>query len=117
MIKSVTLLKSGIDQQQGTVTSYLLFDVRRSRMIKNGEPIQNDMTANHSTTFHIPRYELDRIGINDINAADRIVETSDFSPLNETRYWQPESTTSITVKLLENEVHVDCLRVDPPKTS
>jgi hypothetical protein len=113
-IPKITLLKRGIDQQQGTVTSYELFECRRGQINKTGEPIQDDMSSRHTCIWHLPRIELDRIGIKDINAADRIVEVEVITPF-ETHIWQPESTTSIDTKLGNVHVDVSCLRVDPPR--
>lgn len=112
-LKTVTFLKRGIDQRQGQVTKFIMYQCRRSSMHKTKEPIQNDMTADHRTVWHIPRSEMDRLGISDINATDRIIEVSNNSPL-QTRWWQPESTTTIDIKLFENCIDVACLRVDPP---
>lgn len=108
ILESVTLLKRNDNQQQGTVTSYALFQCRRSMIFKMGETLQGDMNSDHRATWHVPRIELDRIGISYLNPLDRIVD-------NKGRYWQPESNMLITIKLFENHVCVDCLRVDPPK--
>ena|ERR1700722_1972830 len=115
MLKTVTLLKRNIDQQQGTVTKFTVYECWRSFIHKTGEPIQNDMTSEHRTVWHIPRTELDRLGLTDINALDRIIETS-TSP-NQIRWWQAESTTPIDIRLFEDFVVVACLRIDPPTTS
>lgn len=110
-LQTITLLKRNDDQQEGTVTSYLLFDCRRSSISKTGEPIQAGMTSEHRTTWQIPRIELDRQGITHIMPADRFVDMD--SPDGFLRYWQPESTTEIRDKLFQNQVFVDCLRIDP----
>jgi len=104
--QTVTLLKRGDDQQQGTVTAYTLRNCRWSRIISTGEQIQQDMTSDHRRLFHIPRIELDRNGINYINSADIFVDKTN-------RYWQKEATTDQTVKLGEQHLCVQCLRVDP----
>jgi len=106
-LESITLLKRSDDQQEGTVTSYKLFQCRRGRITKTGEPISHDMTSDHRASWHIPRVELDRVGVNYINAADRIVDYRG-------RYWQPESTTPIEIKIFENQLTIPCLRIDPP---
>lgn len=107
MIETVTILKRNNDQQQGTVTAYTLFNVRNGPKVKTKEPIQRDMSADYRTTFHVPTIELHRVGIHYINAADRFVK-------KDGSYWQPESDTTITVKMLDNEIDIDCVRVDPP---
>lgn len=110
-LKTVTVLKRGWDQKEGTVTSYTFFEARRSQITKTGEPIQQEMLSDHRTTWHLPRTEFDRNGITELNPADRIIETS-TSP-NETRHWQPESGNTITAKLFEDHVCVECVRIDP----
>ncbi len=107
ILESVTLLKRGPDQQQGTVTAYGLHQCRWSRIYKTGQPLQGDMSSNHRRTLHIPVIELDRIGITYISAVDRFVD-------QDGRFWQPESYNTITVKLIENHMCVDCVRIDPP---
>lgn len=115
MLKTVTLLKRNNDQQEGVVTAYTLFKVRRSLIVKTREPIFGDMMADHRSTWHIPRSEMYRVGLTDINPADRIVEAPDYSynPA-QVRYWQPESNTTISIKLMETHIDVPCFRVDPP---
>jgi hypothetical protein len=82
-------------------------------IFKTGETIQGDMSADHRTTWHIPRIELDRIGIAYLNAADRIRQ--DFG--NEKgSYWMPDAETRISVKLGSVEIDLDCTRVDPPRS-
>lgn len=110
ILERVELLKRDDNQRQGTVRSLILFSCRRGQITKTGETIQADMNANHSTTWHIPLRELNRVGVAYLNPLDRIIDKNGF-------WWQPEGTTNITQKLMLNEVDVDCLRVDPPKTS
>ena len=107
MLEKITILKRNDDQQQGTVRSIVLFQCRRSQIFKTGEPLQGDMSAGHQTVWHIPRIELDRVGIDHLNALDRIIDPQG-------RTWQPEATTMITQKLFDNHVCISCLRVDPP---
>ena len=108
MLQTITLLKRGDDQQEGTVTSIVLFQCRRSAIHKTGEAIAGDMLSNHRTVFHIPRIELDRVGIQYITPLDRIVERWKNSPPS-TRTWQPEATTMIDVKLMETHLCLACL--------
>lgn len=115
------LLKRGNDQAQGTVVSHALFETRRSSQVKRGEPIQDDMAAQHTTSWHIPVTELHRVGVQYLNALDRIVEdhgqgNAVLSP-QDWHYWQPESGDTIHVKLFSNWVTFDALRVDPPDLS
>ena len=111
MTETVTLLKRGDDQAMGTITAYTLYKCRRSKIHKTGELIQGDMTANHRTIWHIPRVQLDKVGVKFLSAADRIVQTKGRE---KGWTWQPEATTMIDLKLLSNEFDLHCLRTDPP---
>jgi len=106
-LQTVTLLKRDDDQRQGTVRSIILYETWRSSIYKTGEPLQHDMVSDHRTVWHLARVELDRIGVAYISPIDRIVD-------DQQRYWQPESTTNIDIKLFELHVHFSALRVDPP---
>ena len=108
--ETITLLKRGDDQQEGTVVSYVVYQCRRSLYTKSGEAIQGAMPVVERAVWHIPRREMDRIGVAYLNVLDRIVD-------GKGRYWQPESGTEIIVKLCEVEVDLQCLRIDPPGTS
>lgn len=110
ILESVTLLKRGDNQQQGTVTSYRLHQIRWSRVYKAGNTIQGDMNAEHYRQIHIPRIELDRIGIAYINPTDRFID-------KDGRYWHPEANEQIVVQLCEQHVCVNCRRVDPPRAA
>ena len=107
-LQTVLLLKRNDDQQQGTVRTIKLFQVRQSMQQKTGESIQSDMEANTNCSWHIPRTELDRVGVSYLNNLDRIVDRKN-------RYWQPESGDTITVKLFEVHVCISCVRIDPPE--
>ena len=108
-LETVTLLKRGDDQSEGTVTAYVIFECRRSRIHKTGEPIQHDMVVGHTTVWHIPRIELDRIGVAYLSVLDRFVDQYN-------RFWQPESPQQLDIALFEDQLHVQCVRVDPPAT-
>lgn len=109
MTYTVTLLKRGNDQKQGTVVSLKLFHCRKSMVNRTGEPLQGQMTSSHRTVWHIPGTSLKQIGVAFISAADRIVDGAEV--------WQPESDTEITEKMFNNEIDLSCLRCDPPKVS
>lgn len=109
MNETVTLHKRGNDQRQGTVTKYLLFQCRWSKIYKAGEPLQADMSSAHSRRLHIPVIELERNGIAFINAADEFID-------KEGRHWRPESKQTITVQLIQQHFCVDCVRCDPPNS-
>ena len=116
MLQTVILLKRGDNQQQGTVTSYTIYECRQSLINKNpGETFQGDMTSDHRCIWHIPRVEMQRIGVHYFNPLDRIIDS--ISHENRLRYWQPEGTTNIDITLFEVHVDLWCLRVDPPVSS
>ena len=117
-LKSIVVLKRNVDQGQGTVTKYNLFQCRRSFISKTGEAIYDDETSQHSCIWHIPRIEMQRVGLTDINSADRIIENTDYAPTTtKQRWWQPESTVGVDIKLFENQLRVQCLRIDPPNVA
>ena len=113
MLQTVTLLKRGDDQAEGTVTSYTIFNVRRGKMFKHGEPLQGDMTVSYWTTFHIPRAELQRVGVAYLSTLDRIVENMPNANDNTTgtRTWQPEAPSRHSDKLFTDHYCVDCLLI------
>lgn len=103
---TVTLLKRGDDQQEGSVIAYTLYECRRSNMSKTGEPIQGDMPVGCSTTWQIPAIQLRRINVNYLNVLDRIVDQLGM-------YWQPESGQSIILSQFDSHYIVSCVRIDP----
>lgn len=103
-LETVTLLKRKDDQKQGTVTSHRVHQCRWSRTIKTGEPMAGEMLSSHAAQLHIPRVEMDRLGIHYFNPTDRFIDRKG-------RTWQPESTTTIIEKLFLNHVCVDVLQV------
>lgn len=110
MLEKIRLLKRGDDQQQGTVTVYVLHECRRSSIPKGGQTLDGDMSVDHETVWHIPDSELQRVGINYLNPADRIEQLVGKEKGN---FWQPESTTTIEKKLFDTHSHVRCLLLVP----
>ncbi len=111
-METVTLLKRNDDQQEGTVTAYVLFNCRRSPIEKDKEPLLQDMNAGSRTVWHIPYVELSRVGVGYLNALDRIVDTASGSP----RYWMMEVGSEIRHKLFLNWYTVTMVMVNPPPT-
>ena len=112
-MEKVKILKRNDDQQQGTVRALICYQARRSAIIKTGETYQGDMIGDHTTVWHIPFVEMQRLGINYFNPADRIVQLEGREKGNT---WMPEATTVIDVKLFGNHIDLACKRCDPPKT-
>lgn len=111
-LEKITLLKRGDDLQEGQLRSLTIYQARRSMISKRGEPLQGDMAVGTAAVWHIPRSELERVGVQHINVLDRFVDYS--GPEGLPRYWQPESGQNILVKCFEQHYTVDCVRVDPP---
>ena len=109
----VRLHKRGDDQRQGTVRALILYQCRRSRIGKTGETFQGDMVSDHRVVWHIPVVELNRVGVQYLNALDRIEEIRGPGAVPG-RFWQPEGSTDLDLKLFENYYDIYCLRVDPP---
>jgi hypothetical protein len=103
-LRPITLLKRGDNQAQGTVRAIQMWECWRGKIEKTGETIQNDMSSGSKVTWHLPRIELDRVGVAYINPADQIVDEVG-------RTWQPESDDRIDVKLFEVHVCVECKQV------
>jgi hypothetical protein len=101
MLQKVKLLKRGPDQQQGTVTPYILFGCRRSVITRKGQTIDGKLSSQNRTTWHIPQQELDRIGVDYITALDRIQDIE-----YGTGVWQVEASDKVMEKLLRT--HIDC---------
>ena len=107
VLQTVTLLKRGDDQAEGTVTSYVLNQCRPSKQYKDGQPLQGNWAVGSRVVWHIPQVELDRHGIEYLNVLDRIVD-------EDGAYWQPESPQEIIKKLILSHYCLDCIKVNPP---
>ncbi len=105
MLQSVTLLKRNDDQAQGTVVSYILYRCRWSMAFHTGEALLGEMGSGDSIRLHIPKIELERVGVHYINALDRFID-------RDGRIYQPEAPQTITTKLIRRHVCVDCLMID-----
>ena len=104
-METITCLKRNNDLQEGTVRTATLFDCRWSMIFKLGEPIHDDMAANDNRLLHVPRISMEKVGIEYFNAADRFVD-------KQGRYWMPEAPQTLTSKLWENHVCIECRRTD-----
>lgn len=103
-LQSVTLHKRHDDMAQGTITVFKLFQCRWSRIFKMGETLAGDMLTAHRRQLHIPRIEMDRVGVHYINPTDKFID-------KQGREWQPESPQQIVIQLFEQHVCCDCLMV------
>ena len=83
-------------------------------VFKTGETILGDMLADHHCVWHIPRTELDRVGIRYLNPLDRIEQLEDGAAREKGWTWQVESDTAgYTLKLFGNHYCCACKKVDP----
>lgn len=110
--QNIKLLKRGNDQQEGIVTTYVLFQCLGEGVFHTGEAIQKSMAHADRRRWIIPASELKRVGVDhrSINALDRIVDSNN-------RYWTPQSYETINIALGADYVHIDCVRVDPPNNN
>ena len=69
-----------------------------------GEPLLRTLAAGDRSEWMIPRCELDRVGVAEINALDRIVG-------KDGQVWQPEAPEGILIRLFKNIVSVPVRRV------
>lgn len=105
-METVTLLKRGDDQQEGTVVQHTIFQCRRGNSVKSGEAIAFDVPATTAIQWLIPCTELRRVGVNYLNVLDRIVDKYHM-------WWQPESPQTIELAIFDNYYVYNCIRVDP----
>jgi hypothetical protein len=105
MLETIRFHKRDDDLRQGVVTTYVLYECRKGAVSKTGEPIAGSMAGVMRVTWHIPRSELERVGINYINAIDEIEE---LEGRFKGRKWNPESDTMIDIKLFENHIDLEC---------
>ena len=105
MLEKITLLKRNDNQQQGTVTSYILFQCRISPTLnRTGQTIQGSMLVGDRAMWYIPRVELKRVGVNYLNDLDRIVD-------KQGRVWCPTALTYLEAHTFENHIFVWCERL------
>lgn len=107
MLQRIRLLKRGPDQQQGTVTAYILYNCRRSAITRQGQTLDGKLSSKSRVTWHIPQEQLDRIGVKYLTALDRI-EDIEYG----TGTWQPEASDRVVEKLLATHNDVFCIGVD-----
>lgn len=104
MLRTVVLNKRGINQQQSTGQNLTLYQCRQKKQYYGGQNLNGDMTSNDYCIWQIPRTELDRVGVENINIVDQItdVQTGEV--------WQPESDDIIVNQLFTNVINVPSKR-------
>lgn len=105
MMRTIVLNKRGTEQNQGSGTNHTLFNCRRKKVFYGGQNLTGQMTTNNYTIWQIPREELDRVGVANLNIIDTITDTTN------NQVWQPESSDVIILQLFENFVNVPCKRI------
>jgi hypothetical protein len=99
-----TLLHRNDDQLEGTVTAYTLYNQWAKRILHTGQPSQGSMGVGDSRGWLIARAELDRVGVNYINAGDVLVDETG-------RKWLIESGDNITIQLNGDYLDISTKRI------
>jgi len=105
MLRTIVINKRGTEQNQGTGTNLTLYNCRRKKIYYGGQNIRGQMTSNDYTVWQIPRVELDRVGIVNLNIVDTITDQASGE------VWQPESDDVLIRQLFDNFVNVPCKRI------
>jgi hypothetical protein len=106
IMEKVRLLKRNPNMNASVVTNYVLYQCWWTRISKSGQQHDNETMSDHRRTLHIPRCELDRVGVHYINPLDVFVD-------EQGRYWQNEGDEAIDAKLWENHLDIPCRKTDP----
>ena len=104
MLRTITLNKRGTNQQQSTGASHVLYKCRQKKQFYGGQNLNGDMTSNDYCIWQIPRTELDRVGVTNINIVDQITDNATG------QIWQPESDDIIVNQLFTNVINVPSKR-------
>ena len=105
MLRTVTLTKRGNNQQQSTGVNHKLYGVRQKKQYYGGQNLNGDLTSNDYCIWQIPRTELDRVGVENINIVDRITDDATGE------IWQPESDDIIVNQLFTNILNCPSKRI------
>ncbi len=105
VLETVTFRRRGPNQQAGTITDFLVFNCRWSRVFQTGQEIDDTLSSDNTRTLHVPQSELDKVGAGPIRVTDQFID-------KEGRTWQPESPQVILTKLNQQHVDVPCRRVN-----
>lgn len=105
-LEKVTLFAREPNMKASVTHPVILYDCRWSRIVKAGQQLDDEQTSDMNRMLHIPRAELQRVGVNYINPIYQFMD-------QEGRYWQAESDTPIVSQLWENVIDVNCHRIDP----
>lgn len=108
-LQKVILFKRGDDYQEGVIRKITLFEVRRSQITKNGQPLQNEMLVHHQSDWHFCVAELLRNGVQYMNPLDKW-----YDPV-EGHWYQQETNQAQQVKVFGNFLTIQAIRVDPPR--
>lgn len=103
-LDTITLVKRANDQNQGQQRTLTLFDCREKKIEHQGEPLRGTAAAGDRTVWQIPRIELDRVGVTEINTLDWFIGP-------DAQKWQPEADTLIHIQLGKNFINVYCKRM------
>lgn len=110
-IEPLKILKRNDDLQEGTVQALIVYACWHSRYTRTKEPISHDLTAEHTTDWHIALSELQRVGINFLSSLDRLVQIQPQNLQEQGWIWQPESDTNIDASVFGNALKIHCKRI------
>lgn len=104
-LRTVVVRKRGRGQQQSESVNHTLYGVRQKRFHYGGQNVDGAMTTNHYCEWMLPRTELDRVGIDDLNMIDTITDVATGE------IWLIESRDVIEVKLWRNYINLVTKRI------
>lgn len=102
---TITIQKRSNDQNMGQIRTLVAYDCREKKIDHSGEPLKGTAAAGDRTIWQIPRIEMDRLGITEFNALDRII-----GPDGQT--WQIEANDGeVKIQLGKNFCNLSTRRV------
>lgn len=104
MLQTITLRKRGLGQNQSTGTNYTLYGCRQKKIYYKGQNVAGSMTTDDYCVWQIPREELDRVGITDLNVIDTITAENG-------QVWQWESDGEGIIQLMKNMLNFTTKRI------
>jgi hypothetical protein len=112
-MEPLKILKREDDLRESVITARIVYACWRSRYTRTKEPISHDVTAEHTTDWHIALSELQRVGINFLSSLDKLVQIEPQNLQELGWEWQPESDTNIDASVFGNTLKIRCKRQGP----
>ena len=104
MLQTAIVRKRGLGQSQSDSTNYTLYSCRQQRVFYKGQNVDGSMTTEDYCVWNLPREELDRVGITDLNVIDTITG-------EDGQVWQWESDGEGIIQLMRNWNKFTCKRI------